>query len=70
LEGFTSPVFEFIQNSAVNARSYFATGRLGQLAYNYFGGSIGEPIWKDKVFFFASDVYILICRTLSISVPP
>jgi len=49
---FHGSVFEFIQNSAVNAKSYFATGPLGHLAYNYFGGSIGGPIWKDKVFFF------------------
>ncbi len=43
--------FEFIQNNAVNARSYFG-GPLGHLSYNYFGGSIGGPIWKDKLFFF------------------
>ena len=44
--------FEFIQNSAVNARSYFTTGPLGHLAYNYFGGSLGGPIIKDKLFVF------------------
>jgi hypothetical protein len=43
--------FEFIQNNYVNARSYFA-GPLGHLSYNYFGGSIGGPIIKDKLFFF------------------
>ena len=48
---FHGSVFEFIQNNAVNARSYFA-GPLGHLSYNYFGGSIGGPIWKDKLFFF------------------
>ncbi|WP_348266112.1 TonB-dependent receptor [Edaphobacter paludis] len=48
---FHGSVFEFIQNSAVNARSYFG-GPLGHLSYNYFGGSIGGPIWKDKLFFF------------------
>jgi len=48
---FHGSAFEFIQNSAVNARSYFG-GPLGHLSYNYFGGSIGGPIWKDKLFFF------------------
>ena len=43
--------FEFIQNNALNARSYFG-GPLGHLSYNYFGGSIGGPILKDKLFFF------------------
>jgi hypothetical protein len=49
---FHGSAFEFIQNSAVNARSYFSTAPLGHLSYNYFGGSIGGPIWKDKIFFF------------------
>ncbi len=48
---FHGSAFEFIQNSAVNARSYFG-GPLGHLAYNYYGGSVGGPILKDKLFFF------------------
>jgi Carboxypeptidase regulatory-like domain len=48
---FHGSAFEFIQNSAVNARSYFG-GPLGHLSYNYYGGSIGGPILKDKLFFF------------------
>src|ERR1035437_707950 len=48
---FHGSAFEFIQNNAVNARSYFA-GPLGHLSYNYFGGSVGGPIIKDKLFFF------------------
>ena len=48
---FHGSAFEFIQNNAVNARSYFA-GPLGHLSYNYFGGSAGGPIIKGKLFFF------------------
>jgi hypothetical protein len=48
---FHGSAFEFIQNNAVNARSYFA-GPLGHLSYNYFGGSFGGPIIRDKLFFF------------------
>ncbi|MDE3103749.1 MAG: TonB-dependent receptor [Acidobacteriota bacterium] len=49
---FHGSAFEYIQNSAANARSYFS-GPLGHLSYNYFGGSLGGPILKNKLFFFA-----------------
>ena len=48
---FHGSVFEFIQNNDLNARSYFG-GPLGHLSYNYFGGSVGGPVLKDKLFFF------------------
>ncbi len=48
---FHGSLFEFLQNNDLNARSYFA-GPLGHLSYNYFGGSIGGPIKKDKLFIF------------------
>ncbi len=48
---FHGSAFEYIQNNAVNARSYFS-GPLGHLSYNYFGGAIGGPIKKDRLFFF------------------
>ena len=46
-----APLFEFIQNNDLNARSYFS-GPLGHLSYNYFGGAVGGPILKDKLFIF------------------
>jgi hypothetical protein len=48
---FHGSLFEFLQNNDLNARSYFA-GPLGHLSYNYFGGSVGGPIKKDKLFIF------------------
>jgi hypothetical protein len=48
---FHGSAFYYVQNSAVNARSYFG-GPLGHLSYNNYGGSIGGPIFKNKLFFF------------------
>ena len=48
---FHGSLFEYIQNNDLNARSYFG-GPLGHLSYNYFGGSIGGPIIKNKLFIF------------------
>jgi hypothetical protein len=48
---FHGSVFWFIQNNAVNARSYFS-GPLGHMSYNYVGGTVGGPIVKGKLFFF------------------
>ena len=42
---------EYLQNSAFNARAYFNKS-VGHLAYNYFGGGLGGPIIKDKLFFY------------------
>ncbi|HEV2484969.1 MAG TPA: carboxypeptidase regulatory-like domain-containing protein [Terracidiphilus sp.] len=49
---FHGSAFEFVQNNDLDARSYFG-GPLGHLSYNYFGGAVGGPIVKDKLFFFA-----------------
>lgn len=43
--------YEFLQNSALDARSFFNPS-VGHLAYNYFGGNIGGPIIHNKLFFF------------------
>jgi hypothetical protein len=48
---FHGSVFEFNQNTAFNATNYFATSRTPNV-YNDFGGSVGGPITKNKLFFF------------------
>ncbi len=48
---FHGDAFEFIRNSDVNSRDFFQT-TLDGLKRNQFGGVVGGPIKKDKVFFF------------------
>ncbi|MBV9223933.1 MAG: TonB-dependent receptor, partial [Acidobacteriaceae bacterium] len=43
--------YEFLQNSEFNARSFFNPG-VGHLVYNYFGGNVGGPVIKNKLFYF------------------
>ena len=44
-------LFEFVRNDLFNARQYFAT-KNSTLKRNQFGGTIGGPIVKNKLFFF------------------
>ena len=44
-------LFEFFRNTALDAKSYFAT-KTERFNLNQFGGSLGGPIKKDKTFFF------------------
>jgi Carboxypeptidase regulatory-like domain len=48
---FHGDLFEFVRNGKLNARDAFATKR-DTLKRNQFGGVIGGPIKKDKLFFF------------------
>jgi hypothetical protein len=49
---FHGDAFEFLRNTDVNARDFFQKGPDG-LKRNQFGGTVGGPIKKDKLFFFA-----------------
>src|SRR6266849_3715389 len=46
--------YEFWQNDVLNARSYFSApnSKVPLLRYNEWGGSVGGPIIKNKLFFF------------------
>jgi Carboxypeptidase regulatory-like domain len=49
---FHGDVFEFLRNTDLDARNYFSPTR-GAFDQNQFGGTIGGPIRKNRVFFFA-----------------
>ena len=47
-------LFEFVRNGVFNARNTFAVAR-DNLKRNQFGGTIGGPIVKNRLFFFAGE---------------
>jgi hypothetical protein len=61
---FHGSAYEYIQNNDTNARSYFG-GPLGHLSYNYFGGSAGGPILKDKLFVFGDYLRVVDHESIS-----
>ncbi|HEX5430318.1 MAG TPA: TonB-dependent receptor [Bryobacteraceae bacterium] len=50
---FHGDLFEFFRNGDLNALNFFAVVP-DQLKRNQFGGTLGGPIMKDKLFFFGS----------------
>lgn len=50
---FHGGAFEFLRNNALNAANYFSHN-VDSLKRNQFGGYLGGPILRDKLFFFAN----------------
>src|SRR5271154_6695532 len=51
---FHGTLYDYFQNDDLNARDYFnpPPGAKGKQRFNYFGGAVGGPIIKDKLFFY------------------
>ncbi len=49
---FHGDVFEFLRNTTLDARNYFSPTR-GSFDQNQFGGTLGGPVKRDKIFFYS-----------------
>ncbi len=47
-------VFEFLRNSAVDARNFYDQASVPPFRRNQFGGALGGPLKKDKLFLFGN----------------
>ena len=53
---FRGSVFEYLRNDKLDAKDFFAA-RKGKLRFNDYGGTLGGPIQKGKLFFFGGVEY-------------
>lgn len=58
-------LFEFLRNSKLDARNYFDNGPVPPLRRNQFGGALGGPIIRNKLFLFGN--YEAFRQSLSVS---
>lgn len=47
-------LFEFIRNSALDARNFFDQGAVPPFRRNQFGGALGGPVRRNKLFLFGN----------------
>jgi outer membrane receptor protein involved in Fe transport len=52
---FHGSLYEFFRNSDLDSRNFFDPSQIPAYRQNQFGGSLGGPIKKDKLFFFVND---------------
>jgi hypothetical protein len=63
---FHGSVYEFLRNSALDARNFFDVGKIPPFRQNQFGGAAGGPIQRDRMFIFGD--YEAIRQSKGISV--
>src|SRR6266853_372858 len=51
---FHGSLYEFLRNNRLDARDFFQQGETGPFRRNQFGGAIGGPVKKDKIFIFGN----------------
>ncbi len=51
---FHGSVFEFLRNSGLDARNFFDQASVPSFRRNQFGGALGGPLKKDKLFLFGN----------------
>ena len=51
---FNGSLFEFHRNDSLDARNYFASEDLPDFQRDQFGGSLGGPVLRNRVFFFGA----------------
>lgn len=47
-------LYEFVRNSAMDARNFFDPANIPEFQRNVFGGSLGGPIQRDRTFLFGN----------------
>ncbi|MEO6224108.1 MAG: TonB-dependent receptor [Vicinamibacterales bacterium] len=68
---FAGSLFEFHRNEALDARNYFDVGNKPDFLRNQFGGTLGGPLLRDRLFFFAGYEALVetLGRTIVTTVP-
>jgi len=68
---FSGSAFEFHRNEAFDAKNYFDVGDKPDFTRNQFGGTIGGPIRRDRLFFFGGYEALIenLGRTIVTTVP-
>ena len=49
---FHGTLYDYVRNNIFNARTEFVTSAAAHLRYNQFGGTVGGPVFRNKLFFF------------------